>query len=187
MNRQQVMRSPGWWLAASLMALGTQAHAQDKPVYRCPGNLYTDALSAKEAIAKGCKTLEGAPITVIQSQAPRATARPAASGGSGATGGERVSSDDQRARDSDSRRILESELRKEEESLAELQKEYKNGEPDRRGDERNFQKYLDRVSELKAAIARKEADVGSIRRELGKLGPSSPSASPSGITPSASK
>ena len=53
----------------------TQAHAQDKAVYRCPGNLYTDALSAKEAAAKGCKTLEGAPITVIQSQMPRTTPR----------------------------------------------------------------------------------------------------------------
>ena len=55
--------------------LSAAVHAQEKPVYRCPGNLYTDALSAKEASAKGCKTLEGAPITVIQSQAPRSAAR----------------------------------------------------------------------------------------------------------------
>ena len=42
--------------------------------------------------------------------------------------------------------------KKEEERLAALQKEYNNGEPERRGDERNYQKYLDRVAELKAAV-----------------------------------
>ena len=62
-------------------------------------------------------------------------------------------------------------LRTEEERLAALQKEYNNGEPERRGDERNFQKYIDRVAEMKAAITRKEADIAAIKRELAKLPP----------------
>ena len=66
------------------------------------------------------------------------------------------------------RRILEAELKKEEEQLAALQKEYNNGEPERLGDERNYQKYLDRVAALKAALARKESDVAALRRELAK-------------------
>ena len=66
------------------------------------------------------------------------------------------------------RRILEGELKKEEELLEQMRKEFNNGEPERRGDERNYQKYLDRVNELKAAIARKESDVSAIRRELNK-------------------
>lgn len=166
------------WQGAALAGVlaFSQAHAQDKPVYRCPGNLYTDALSAKDAAAKGCKTLEGAPITVIQSQMPRAS--PRAGAATGASGGEKVSSQDQKARDADSRSILEAELRKEEEALAALKKEYKNGEPDRLGDERNYQKYLDRVAEMKAAIARKEADVASIKRELSKLGGAASGPSP---------
>ena len=53
--------------------------------------------------------------------------------------------------------------------LGELQKEYNNGEPERRGDERNYQKYLDRVADLKANIGRKEADIAAIKRELAKL------------------
>ena len=68
----------------------------------------------------------------------------------------------------DARRILESELKKEEEQLAALQKEYNNGEPERRGDEKNFQKYQDRVVEMKASIARKESDIAALRREIGK-------------------
>ena len=77
----------------------------------------------------------------------------------------------QRSRDNDSRRILEGELRREEDRLSELRKEYNNGEPERLGNERNYQKYLDRVAELKGNIARKESDVSAIRRELSKLPP----------------
>ena len=65
--------------------------------------------------------------------------------------------------------ILDSELKRAEARQAELLKEYNNGEPDKQGGEaRNHQKYLDRVAELKAALARNEADVAGIRRELGR-------------------
>ena len=139
------------------------------PVYRCPGNpvLYTDAISAKEAQEKGCKTIEGTPITIVPSLRPK--------GGSPAPAGvttsptAKVDPNAQRGRDGERRTILESELNKEEKSLIDLKVEYNNGEPQRRGDERNYQKYLDRTAELKAAIARKEADVAALKREIGKL------------------
>ena len=38
------------------------------------------------------------------------------------------------------------------EALAALRKDYNEGQPERKGDERNYQKYLDRVAEMKAAI-----------------------------------
>lgn len=165
-----------WTGACSALVLGVMGgvgnvHAQDKPVYRCPGNLYTDALSAKEAIAKGCKTLDGAPITVIQSTVRRPATSAARGSGSSSGGAEtRVHSEEQKARDADARRILEAELRKEEETLAALKKEFNNGQPERLGGERNYQKYLDRVEDMKAAITRKEADVAALRRELSKFG-----------------
>ena len=159
--------APGLALAALLLTGAAQAQADDKPVYRCPGNLYTDALSAKEAIAKGCKTLEGAPITVIQSIKPKGGST---SSSSSSSGGEKVAADDQKARDADKRRILEAELQKEEAALAALQKQYNNGQPERQGDERNYQKYQDRVNEMKAAVTRKEADVAALRRELAAAG-----------------
>ena len=78
----------------------------------------------------------------------------------------------QRARDSDARAILEAELRKAEERLAEAKKAYANGEPEKQGIEsRNYQRYLDRVAELKAAVTRAENDVAGIKRELDRLGP----------------
>ena len=155
---------------ASLLMLGVLAvgavHADDKPVYKCPGNLYTDALSSKEAQSRGCRTLDGAPITVIQSVQRTAPTRSSAAAPSD---GERISADKQKSMDTDARRILEAELRKEEEALTGLRQEYNNGQPERRGDEKNYQKYLDRVEQLKAEIARRESNVASLKRELGKF------------------
>ena len=76
--------------------------------------------------------------------------------------------------------ILEAELKRAEARRVELLEEYNNGEPDKQGIEsRNYQKYLDRVAELKAAIARNESDIAGIRRELGRSAPAAPGA-PSG-------
>jgi len=158
---------PTLLLAVCTLAWGAQAQSADKPVYRCPGSpvLYTDAITAQEAKEKGCRMLEGSPITVIQGPKPRAAA-PAP--GPRPTEG-KVDPSDQRSRDSEARRILDAELRKDEAQLAAMQQEYNNGQPERQGDERNYQKYLDRVADMKAAIARKESDVAALRRELAKL------------------
>jgi hypothetical protein len=168
------MRSPRATLAtlfAVACALPMLAHAQaagNTVVYRCPGPpiLYTDTISPAEAKEKGCRTIEGAPITVIQGTRPRNGAPVPSTGPRPADS--KVDPAQQRARDGDSRRILEAELKKEEDQLAQMQKDYNGGEPERRGDEKNFQKYQDRVAEMKAAIARKEGDIAAIRRELAK-------------------
>jgi hypothetical protein len=156
---------------AAVLLLGplSCAWAQGGTVYRCPGPpvLYTSEISDKEAKDRGCRTIENAPITVV-SPPKRA---PVQAAGNGAPRGEgtKVDGKDQRARDSDARAILEAELKREEEALAALQKEFNNGEPDRKGDERNFARYQERVEEMKSALARKQADVAALRRELAKL------------------
>lgn len=152
-------------IAGAFAAPGARA-ADSGPgvMYRCPGNDYNNTLSAKDARERGCRTLEGAPITIIQSSKPRPV--PSTAVGAATT---RVDPADQRARDSDSRRILETELQREQERLAQMQTEFNNGQPERLGNEKNYQKYLDRVTDLKSAIARKEGDIAAIRREIQKL------------------
>ncbi len=158
-------------LSASALACAAApafaADAADASVmYRCPGNDYKNTISAKEAEKLGCRKIEGAPVTIMQMTKPRpANAVPVAAAGSGA----KIDPAAQRARDSDARRILEDELRTEEERLATMQKDFNNGQPERQGDEKNFQKYLDRVNEMKAAIVRKQSDVAALRREIQKL------------------
>ncbi len=159
----------GLLACAALLAPPARAQEPAKPVYRCPGPpvLYTDAVSLQEAREKGCRTIEGAPVTVVQAPKPRPAA--SASASAARPGDARIDPASQRARDSDARRILGDELRREEERLAALHKDYNNGEPERRGDERNYQRYIDRVAEMKSAIARKEADLAALRREIAKL------------------
>ena len=151
----------------------TVALAQSGSVYYvCPGNVFTNTISAKEAESRGCKSREAQQPTTVPAPQRANQPKPAPVASSGPLlrqPDSRVDQAEQRARDSDARRILEAELRKEEERLDALKREYNNGEPERRGDERNAQKYLDRTAELKAAISRKEADISAIRREMGKL------------------
>lgn len=154
-------------VVAAMAWLAPGAWAQ-QAVYRCPGNNFTNALTPKEAEQRGCKALEGN-VTVVSGTKPQGSRPVAASVTPSASGGERVASGEQRARDSDARRILETELKSEETRLASLKQEYNNGEPERRGDERNYQKYLDRVAALQASISRKENDIAALRRELDKL------------------
>ena len=157
---------------AAMPALGAEA-PDSSVMYRCPGNDYKNTITAKEAEKLGCKRIEGAPVTVIQMTKPRPSTA-AVQAASGSSGGARVDPVAQRARDSDARRILEGELRSEEEKLAVMQKEFNNGQPERQGDEKNFQKYLDRVSDMRAAIARKQTDIAALQREIKKLPPPLP-------------
>lgn len=157
------------WLALLTCLTSFAAVAQNPGiVYRCPGPpvLYTDALTAKEAQERGCRTIEGTPITVLQAPRPRAGSAPAAEGQRNAEG--RVDAGQQRSRDDERRRVLQSELRQAEERLGGAQREFKDGQ-ERRGDERNYQRYLDRMAELKDNIARYEADVQALKREISKL------------------
>jgi len=177
-------RSAAWLplavMSVSLMAAQPGGAQEARQVFRCPGPpvLYTDTLTLAEARERGCRSIEGTPVTVVQGR-PRAVASaaptvPAPAGASAAPsrpGDTRVDPAAQRARDSDARRILGDELRREEERLAGMQQEFNRGEPERRGDERNFQRYQDRVAEMRAGLARKEADLAAIRRELAKLPP----------------
>lgn len=171
MNRVLARSLWAFALSPCLIAPAT-AQQPAREVYRCPGNpvLYTDTLSAKEARDKGCRTLEGAPITVVQSTRPRPSTSGGASAPAARPADQRVDPGDQRARDNDARRILEGELRREEERLAEMQREFNNGEPERHGVEaKNPQRYIDRVAEMRASIQRKEGDIAAIKRELSKL------------------
>lgn len=152
------------WFALFAAGLGlVPAHAQER-IYRC-GNEYTN--NAEVAKSRGCKLMEGGNITIIQGPAPQRS--PSASSGAPAarSSNTRTDSAEQRARDSDARAILETELRRAQERLEQARKAYANGEPEKEGIEsRNYQRYLDRVAELKAAVTRAENDVTSIQNEL---------------------
>lgn len=151
-----------------LPLLAPLASAQST-IYRC-GNEYTNnATNAKE---RGCKPVEGGHVTVIHGgPPPAASAAPAAPAArSGAAPAPRAEGSAQRARDSDARAILQGELAKSQERMAQLELEYNNGSPERSALElRNPQGYIERTANLKAQIARYQSDIEGLRREISRL------------------
>lgn len=147
-------------------AVAAPSLAQDA-IYRC-GNEYTNTKPDARSNKK-CTRVESGNVTVIQgTPVPKSAApKPNTASGSNAP---RVDAAQQKTRDSDMRLILQEELKKAQSRLEELKREYNNGEPDKLGPEaRNHQKYLDRVAELKASLARTESDIAGIRREIDRL------------------
>jgi hypothetical protein len=155
-------------LAVAAMAANVQA--QGTRVFRCPGNSYTN--SEQEAKAKGCKPMDGGNITVVEgTRVNGSNGAKVASAPQQAPSNAKVDASEQRQRDNDARAILESELKKAEARRDDLAREYNNGEPEMLGPEhKNHQKYLDRIAELKASIARNEEDIAGIKRELARAG-----------------
>jgi hypothetical protein len=150
-------------IALALAAAAAQAQTR---IYRC-GNSYTN--SEAEAKAKGCKPMDGGNITVVQGTRVNSNATKVATAPQTSPSATRIDAGEQKARDTEARAILEAELKKSEMRREELLKEYNNGEPEMLGPEhKNHQKYLDRVAELKASIARNEDDIAGIKRELAR-------------------
>jgi hypothetical protein len=144
-------------LALMLACGSVQADDNFKCVDEHGGVTYTNV-----GTGKGCTKIAVDPVVIPGFKAPtKAGPTPA--------GFPKVDNSTQKARDSDRKRILEDELHDKEAQLAVLKREYNNGEPERQGDERNYQRYLDRTERLKSDIARAESDIASIRNEIGKV------------------
>ena len=144
-------------------------------IYRCNSSDGVEYINnAKDAQVRGCKTMQGGNVTIMaapsNAQRPNVQVASASPSSTASPAPRNDGSPAQRSRDSDSRGILESELKKAEGKLVEQQKEFNNGEPEKQGIEsRNYQRYLDRVAELKDAITRNQSDIAGLKREISRL------------------
>lgn len=147
------------------------AHA-DSVVYKCVDK--SGRVEFTDINKPGCKILDLPGY--ISAPAPRAApavtmrqgaGRPAAS--PNPAGFPRVDTATQRARDDDRRAILEDELRSEEKKLADLKRDFNNGEPERQGNEKNYAKYQERVAQMRDDIGRSEKNIEALRRELANI------------------
>jgi hypothetical protein len=144
-----------WGLWPTLATAQAAAHA--KLVYRC-GNEYLNDQAL--ALSRGCQPVVGGYISVVPGmpvqQASRNPNPALAAPGFSAL--------------NDARSILLAELKTARERLAEQEKLYNKGEPDKLGPEtRNHQLYLDRLTELRAGIQRYSNDVAGLEREISRL------------------
>lgn len=146
---------------------GGVAHAQE--VYMC-----VDQNGVKEykntGATKGCKKVDLPDLTVA---APYKRPAPAAAATTAKAAAPsdfpRIDNGTQKARDNDRRQILADEMKAEEQKLAELKREFNNGEPERRGDERNYAKYQERVASMKDDMGRVEKNIEALKRELNNI------------------
>ncbi len=155
-------------LAAALLGASHLVLAQSE-IFLCD-----DGRGSKEykntGTTKGCKRIDLPGITTVPGL-PRkpatvtAAVRPSAS----PADFPKVDNQTQKTRDNDRRQILLDEMRTEEQKLADLRKEFNGGEPERRGDERNYAKYQERVANLKDEVGRTEKNVDALKREIGNL------------------
>ena len=67
------------------------------------------------------------------------------------------------------RKEIEQKIAEESDLLETIKAEYKGGNPDRLGSERNYQRYLDRVARLKNEISVREANLQALQRQLEEL------------------
>ena len=150
--------------------ISAYASAQSSEIFVCVGE-DGQKVFQNTGNVKSCKRMDVQPILTLPAArvpAAKGNVQPAVEQRASASPANfpRVDGDTQRSRDGDRRRILEDELKGEEERLAKLKADYNNGEPERRGDERNFALYRERTQRIQDDIARTENNVRALLREL---------------------
>jgi hypothetical protein len=111
---------------------------------------------------KGAKKITLDPINTV----PASRARSEASSPSDFP---KVDSDTQRRRDDTRRKVLEDELAAERKMLEEAKKALAEQEAVRLGNERNYQKFLDRVQPYKDTVTLHEKNIDALQKEIANL------------------
>ena len=148
------------YLVLSLTCLGLMcsAYAGSSDIYVCQNQSGTKTY-ANVGDKKGCKKVELPGLTMIPA--------PISKRGSKAPGDfPKVDNGVQQTRDAERRQILEEELKAEQKKLSDLNAEYKEGQPDRLGNERNYAKYQERTQNLKQNIDRTQQNIDALQREM---------------------
>ena len=169
---------PSKFLSFLALASAAVAHASNHIMYEC-----VDANGSKQFTnvpdnPKACKALN-IPMNTAPPPQPAAAPAPSANVGKASparpsatptpAGFPRVDRETQASRDNDRRRILENELASEQKALDDARRELAMQEGQRLGDERNYQRVLDRLEPYKKRVKQHEDNVAAIRREISNV------------------
>lgn len=150
-------------LLLALLALPLFANT----IYKCT-DVNGGTLISNTRVDKNCKPVVSGPDSSLPAPKPR-TGSSGAPANPSPAGFPKVQEDTQKARDTDRRRILEQEMAGEQRNLEQAKKELAEQEAIRNGDERNYQRVLDRVQPYKDRVAQHERNIQQIQRELSNL------------------
>jgi len=149
-------------LALSAMPVAAQT------IYKCT-DAHGGTLISNARVDKSCKAVVSGAETSLPAPASRPRAASGAAANPSPAGFPRVQEDTQKARDTDRRRILEQEMAGEQRNLEQAKKELAEQEAVRTGDERNYQKVLDRLQPYKDRVGQHERNIQAIQKELNNL------------------
>lgn len=159
-------------LAATAVVLSQSVYAD---VFKCVDN------AGRTTYTNNGKPINGGECTLLSRDQNVSTY--SSSGSSGSSSGKRSSAasnpsptsfpkvDDgtQKSRDNDRRQILEQELGTEEKSLEQAKQDLAKEEETRLGNEKNYQKKLDRIKPFQDKVDLHQRNIESIRKEISNL------------------
>jgi hypothetical protein len=145
-------------LALGLTTVATPLWAD---IWECEDSNGAKRFTNIQAEAKGCKLLSVTPPNVVSVPAPKGvTPTPSFP---------KVDPKTQQTRDNDRRKILENELANEERNLAVAKAELIQQENVRTGDEKNYQRVLDRLEPFQKKVKLHEDNIANLRKEISSL------------------
>jgi hypothetical protein len=147
-------------LTLGLMAAGP-ARAQVETLWNCkdPGGRTTLTNQKADTVGKDCRVVQQERVNVAPT--PKPSSRPA--------NFPRESAADRQSSKGKQRETLERELAQEEGMLADARKKLAEQEGIRTGDEKNYQRVLDRLKPYQDTVEVHQKNVEALKRELGNL------------------
>jgi hypothetical protein len=147
---------------AFLLALVASV-AQADTLYKCQDDAGHTTYTNQKTNAKNCIILsQDKPVSTFT--APKARANTPTPDGF-----PKVSSEAQKNRDSDRKRILDEELATERKNLDEAKRTLAEQEGTREGGEKNYQRVLDRLKPFQDKVQLHERNIEALQKEIGNL------------------
>jgi len=151
----------------SLLLMGCAVSARAE-IWECIDSSGNKRFTNVKAEAGGCKPMNLPPVSTVPAPKP-GTAKTGETRSAAPGGFPNVDPATQQQRDSGRRKILEQELANEERLLDQARKDLAEQESTRLGNERNYQRVLERLEPYKKKVALHEGNIANLRKEMTSL------------------
>jgi Domain of unknown function (DUF4124) len=151
----------------SMLLIGSAPWARAE-IWECVDSSGNKRFTNVKAEAGGCKPMNLPPVSTVPAPKPGA-AKPGDTKAATPDSFPKVDPSTQQQRDQGRRKILEQELANEERLLDQAKKELAEQESTRLGNERNYQRVLERLEPYKKKVALHEGNITNLRKELSSL------------------
>lgn len=148
-----------------LTSIALSARAE---IWECVDSSGNKRFTNVKAEATGCKPMNLPPVSTIPAPKPGA-AKPNDTKAATPSSFPKVDPATQQQRDTGRRKILEQELANEERLLEQAKKDLAEQESTRFGNERNYQRVLERLEPYKKKVALHEGNIANLRKEMSSL------------------